>query len=103
MGLERIRASEGAALVRLSPEGLGLSGVRSVAETDFVDDKVYAVPVDLSLQCQNYEPCASGFVCRVPPGTSQAACGSIYRTPGTLGTFTVPMAITAHDTVEMGP
>lgn len=89
--------------VRIEVEGLGLTGVRSVAETDFVDDKVYAVPVDLSSQCQTFDACASGFVCRVPPGTAQAACGSIYRTPGTLGTFTASMALTAHDTVEMGP
>ncbi len=87
--------------VRIEVEALGQVGVRTVAETDFVDDKVYAVPMELSYQCQGAEVCPSGFTCRVVPGTAQAGCGSIYRRPGTLGTFLTSMSVVSDDEVSL--
>lgn len=87
--------------LRIEVEALGQIGVRAVAETDFVDDKVYAVPMDLSYQCQGPDMCASGFSCRVVPGTAQAGCGSIYRRPGTLGTFAMASSITSDDEASL--
>ncbi len=89
--------------LRIEVEALGMAGVRSVAETDFVDDKVYAVPMELAYQCQGPEMCPSGYVCRVVPGTAQGGCGSVYRRPGTLGTFMTASSITADEYAEMGP
>ncbi len=85
--------------LRIEVEALGQVGVRAVAETDFVDDKVYAVPMDLSSQCAGPEVCASGFTCRVVPGTAQAGCGSVYRRPGTLGTFAMASSVVSDDEV----
>lgn len=77
-------------------EGLVFS---TAAETSFVDGKVYAVPVALSLACAGASlACPAEYVCRPRPGTGEAACGSIYREPGTLGTF--PAAQAAHITVD---
>lgn len=66
------------------------------AETDFVDGQVYAVPVELSLVCLSNVVCPASFVCRRDT-VGAAACGSVYRTPGTLGTFTAPSMLTADD------
>lgn len=72
----------------------------TAAETEFVDDKVYAVPVRLSLACANAVTlaCPPEHVCRPRPGSDEAACGSVFRAPGTLGTF--PAAQAAHITVD---
>ena len=71
----------------------------TAAETSFVDGKVYAVPVALSLACAGASlACPAEYVCRPRPNTGEAACGSIYREPGTLGTF--PAAQAAHITVD---
>ncbi len=72
----------------------------TAAETSFVDGKVYAVPIPLSLVCANAGSlaCPAQYVCRPRPGSGEAACGSVYRDPGTLGTF--PMAQAAHVTVD---
>lgn len=83
--------------VRIEVEALGQVGVRTIAETDFVDDKVYAVPMEISYQCQGPEACPSGYTCRVVPGTAQASCGSVYRRPGTLGTFLSSMSVVSDD------
>ena len=72
----------------------------TAAETEFVDGKVYAMPVRLALACVNAAAlaCPAEYVCRPRPGTEEAVCGSVYRAPGTLGTF--PAAQAAHVTVE---
>lgn len=81
------------------------------AETEFVDDKVYAVPIQLALGCANSAlACPPQQVCRAlynpPPADhrgpldlSQTACGSVYRAPGTVGTFNTTQAahVTAGD------
>lgn len=72
----------------------------AAAETDFVDGQVYAVPVELSSVCLNPLVCPANFICRRDP-SGEAGCGSIYRTPGTLGTFAAPQALTAHDTADL--
>lgn len=71
----------------------------TAAETEFVDDKVYAMPVRLALACAGSAlACPSGYVCRPRPGRDEAACGSVYRAPGTLGVF--PATQAAHVTVD---
>lgn len=90
--------------VRIEVEATGQVTVRALAETDFVDDMVYAVPMDLSSQCIGPDMCASGFACRVIPGTASAGCGSVYRRPGTLGTFAMASALTSDDETDVsGP
>lgn len=70
----------------------------TAAETEFVDDKVYAVPVRLALACASSGlACPAEYVCRPRPNSDEAACGSVYRAPGTLGTF--PATQAAHVTV----
>lgn len=86
--------------VRIEVEATGMLGVLSVAETDFVDGKVYLLPMELATQCIGHPACPSGFTCRIVPGTDRAGCGSIYRRPGELGTFNVGMGITADEYVE---
>ena len=77
--------------VRIEVSARTATGVvfTTAAETDFVDGKVYAVPVQLALSCYQASAlaCPSAFVCRPRPDTGVAACGSVYRLPGTLGTF----------------
>lgn len=72
----------------------------TAAETEFVDDKVYAVPIRLAVACANNPTlaCPAEYVCRPRPGTDEAACGSVFRAPGSLGTF--PAAQAAHVTVD---
>jgi hypothetical protein len=71
----------------------------TAAETEFVDGKVYALPMRLALACVNSAmACPAEYVCRERPGTTEAACGSVYRAPGTLGTF--PATQAAHITVD---
>lgn len=72
----------------------------TAAETEFVDDKVYAVPVRLSQACADARAlaCPAEHVCRPRPGSDEAACGSVFRAPGTLGTF--PAAQAAHLTLD---
>ena len=71
----------------------------TAAETEFVDGKIYAVPIRLALVCVNSPiACPSEYVCRPRPGTDEASCGSVFRAPGTLGTF--PATQAAHMTVD---
>ena len=86
--------------VRIDVQGIGVNGValNASAETDFVDDMVYGVPIVLAAQCVGVV-CGAGTSCTLRPGTAIAACGSIYRQPGTFGTF--PMAVTIHDSVDL--
>lgn len=70
------------------------------AETEFVDGQVYAVPVELPEVCLANVQCPTGFVCRRDV-TGAAACGSVFRSPGTLGTFTAPSMLTADDEAEL--
>lgn len=70
------------------------------AQTDFVDGQVYAVPVELSSVCVSPPMCPATFVCRRDPSGS-AGCGSVYRTPGTLGSFTAPSALRVLDTAVL--
>lgn len=65
------------------------------ASTDFVDDKVYLLPMQLARVCalNTMLACPSEFACRPNPMTGEAACGSVYRPPGTLGSFTEPQAV----------
>jgi hypothetical protein len=65
-------------------------------ETDFVDGQIYAVPLSLAGVCLAPLTCPAGFVCRRDAAGS-AACGSVYRTPGTLGTFTMASALRTDD------
>ncbi len=67
-------------------------------ETDFVDDKVYLLPVQLARVCSENRnlACPSEFACRPDPRTGDAACGSVYRRPGSLGDFTEAMAVHAE-------
>lgn len=86
--------------VRIDVQGIGVNGValNASVETDFVDDMVYGVPVMLSVQCVGVA-CGAGTSCALRPGTGIAACGSIYRQPGTFGTF--PMAVTILDPSDL--
>jgi hypothetical protein len=61
----------------------------TAAETSFVDGTTYAVPVRLALVCAQAVsmPCPSEFTCRPHPESGLAACGSVFRAPGSLGTF----------------
>jgi hypothetical protein len=68
------------------------------ASTEFVDGRVYAVPVRLALACAGAPACPADFTCRPRQGSDEAACGSVYREPGTFGTFTSMQA--AHITVD---
>ncbi len=72
----------------------------TAAETEFVDDKVYALPVSLAQVCADARTlaCPSGQVCRARPDNGALSCGSVYRAPGTFGSFSEPMA--AHITVD---
>jgi hypothetical protein len=70
----------------------------TAAETEFVDDKVFALPVRLALACVTALACPLEQVCRTQPGIEEAVCGSVYRAPGTLGTF--PATQAAHVTVD---
>ncbi|MDB4932118.1 MAG: hypothetical protein JWM10_4602 [Myxococcaceae bacterium] len=69
------------------------------ASTTFVDGSVYAMPVRLALSCaSNALACPADFTCRPRQGSDEAACGSVFREPGTFGTF--PAAQPAHITVD---
>ncbi len=70
------------------------------AETDFVDGQVYAVPMELAQACLTPLPCPATFACR-RDSAGNAACGSVYRTPGTLGTFTATTSLTADETIDL--
>jgi hypothetical protein len=70
----------------------------TAASTEFVDGSVYAVPVRLALACATPLSCPSEFTCRPRQGSDEAACGSVYRAPGTFGTF--PATQAAHLTVD---
>jgi hypothetical protein len=70
------------------------------AETDFVDGQVYAVPMELAQACLTPIQCPATFACR-RDSAGNAACGSVYRTPGTLGTFTAATSLTADETVDL--
>lgn len=72
----------------------------AIAETEFVDGQVYAVPMELSQVCLGARLCPANFACRRDTA-GNAACGSIYRAPGTLGTFTAISSLTVDDTADL--
>lgn len=74
--------------------------LETVAETDFVDGQVYAVPMELSSVCLSPITCPMNFACRRDP-SGVGACGSVYRTPGTLGTFMASSSLVADDTADL--
>ncbi|MFO0602483.1 MAG: hypothetical protein U0324_04875 [Polyangiales bacterium] len=90
--------------VKIEVEGSGQMTIATVVETEFVDDKVYALPVQLAAQCVGYTGCASGFTCRVLSTSADAApvCMSVYRTPGTLGRPMATSSIVADDEADLG-
>lgn len=92
--------------VRIELQARNVTGVvfTSTAETDFTDDLLYAVPMKLSQVCLGAVtmPCPSGFVCRPRPEDGRAVCGSIYRAPGTLGTFSSAQAIHTEVVLDEG-
>ncbi len=89
LGIVDDRRTDDRVRIELTARTAGSVVFTTSAETDFVDGKVYAVPVQLSLACfmSSALACQTGFVCRPRPDTGAAACGSVYREPGTLGTF----------------
>lgn len=74
--------------------------LQTVAETDFVDGQVYAVPMELSAVCLSPITCPANFACRRDP-SGAAGCGSVFRTPGTLGTFVASSSLVADDTAVL--
>jgi hypothetical protein len=89
--------------VKIELAGSGQMSIETVVETEFVDDKVYAVPVQLAAQCIGFNGCASGFTCRVLGTTADAApvCMSVYRVPGTLGRPMATSSILSDDEVDL--
>lgn len=74
----------------------------TVAETDFVDGTIYSVPMDVTSFCLSPPMCPPSFVCRaLPPDRNSAGCGSVYRQPGTLGTFTASAPLRIDDTAVL--
>lgn len=86
--------------VRVELVALGQTMLTTVVETDFVDDKVYAVPIQLATQCQGFTGCPSGYTCRTVSDNSGPVCGSIYRTPGTVGRIMATSSIVSDDEVS---
>lgn len=75
------------------------------AETEFVDGTVYLLSVNLAQACFSAGSltCPTGYTCRPSlENQNEAACGTIYRPPGGLGTFTAGQSITADTTVTLG-
>ena len=56
----------------------------ALAETDFVDGKVYGLPVALSNLCFAAQ-CNAGGTCRPDLGSGGFVCATVYRAPGTSG------------------
>lgn len=89
--------------VHIEVVGFRADGTRvmaTAAETDFVDGQVYAVPVELTSVCLSALVCPANYVCRRDP-SGGAGCGSVYRSPGTLGTFAAPSALRVTDTAVL--
>ena len=84
LGVQDSRASD----ARLHAEVIGRHGIdvvgSAVGETDFVDNKVYALPVSLDAVCFDVAAqCAAGATCRADPQTGAATCVPVYHAPGT--------------------
>ncbi len=87
--------------VRIRLNALGTLSVSTEVETVFVDGKVYAVPVQIAAECVNFTACASGFTCRTVGDRPGPVCGSVYRNPGTLGTFMSTMGVESEADTEV--
>jgi len=90
--------------VKIEVVGSGQMTVETVVETEFVDDKIYALPVQLAAQCVGFNGCASGFTCRVLATSADASpvCMSVYRVPGTLGRPMAAASIVSDDEADLG-
>lgn len=73
---------------RLHVEVRGMLGpdvrLTTIAETDFVDAKVYGLPLALSQVCLAVT-CTATSTCRVDPSSGGTVCATLYRAPGTTG------------------
>lgn len=101
LGIVDSRRSDDHVRIELTARTSEGQAFQTAAETSFVDGTTYAVPVRLALVCAQAVsmPCPSEYVCRPHPDTGVAACGSIFRAPGSLGTFptTQPAHVTSGD------
>jgi hypothetical protein len=87
--------------VRIELTASGQMTLETTVETDFVDDKVYAVPVQLAAQCIGFAGCPSGYTCRTVADNPAAVCGSVYRTPGTLGRLMAASSIVSDGEIDL--
>ena len=87
--------------VRIELTASGQMTLETTVETDFVDDKVYAVPVQLAAQCIGFAGCPSGYTCRTVSDNTGAVCGSVYRTPGTLGRLMAASPIVTDGEIDL--
>lgn len=88
---------------RVNARTLDSIALSTEAETDFVDGTVYRLTVSLNDVCFSASPmrCPEGYTCRPSLETGDAACGSIYRAPNTLGSFVDPQSIRAGATITL--
>jgi len=94
LGIVDSRRSDDHVRVELTARNSEGQVFSTAAETSFVDGTTYAVPVRLSLVCAQATsmPCPAEFTCRPHPESGLATCGSIFRAPGSLGTFQTTQA-----------
>lgn len=82
LGLIDSQRSDARVRIEVRGRNTAASVVTSISETDFVDGKVYGLRVFLSANCISPPACGSDASCYVNPD-GQAACGRLYRAPGT--------------------
>lgn len=94
LGVVDSRRSEDHVRVELTARTSEGQVFTTAAETSFVDGTTYAVPMRLAEVCAQAVAlaCPAEFTCRPHPETGLAACGSIFRAPGSLGTFQTTQA-----------